>query len=71
MGGAVAAVESGYMKARLVASNAARVEAIESGEQILVGVNGYTETEPSPLAAGEGAILTVPPNSRDRADRAA
>ncbi len=37
------------------------MEAIERGEQIVVGVNRFTETEPSPLAAGEGAILTVPP----------
>jgi ethylmalonyl-CoA mutase len=59
MGGAVAAID--YMKEALIASNAARVEAIEKGEQVLVGVNAYTETEPSPLAAGgiEG-IQTVP-----------
>jgi (2R)-ethylmalonyl-CoA mutase len=61
MGGAVAAVETGYMKAQLVESNARRVEAIERGEQIVVGVNRFVETESSPLAAGEGAILTVPP----------
>jgi (2R)-ethylmalonyl-CoA mutase len=54
MGGAVAAVESGYMKERLVRSNARRVAAIEAGEQIVVGVNRFTETEPSPLAAGDG-----------------
>src|SRR5260370_24969941 len=61
MGGAVAAVENSYMKSQLVESNARRVEAIERGEQIGVGVNQFTETEPSPLAAGEGSILTVPP----------
>src|SRR6516165_6151468 len=61
MGGAVAAVENSYMKSQLVESNARRVEAIERGEQVVVGVNRFTETEPSPLAAGEGAILTVPP----------
>src|ERR1700719_3913110 len=61
MGGAVAAVENSYMKSQLVESNARRVEAIERGEQIVVGVNRFTETEPSPLAAGEGSILTVPP----------
>jgi ethylmalonyl-CoA mutase len=58
IGGAVAAID--YMKEALIASNAARVEAIEKGEQILVGVNAYTETEPSPLSAGEDGILTVP-----------
>jgi ethylmalonyl-CoA mutase len=61
MGGAVAAVENSYMKSQLVHSNARRLEAIERGEQTVVGVNRFIETEPSPLAAGEGAILTVPP----------
>jgi ethylmalonyl-CoA mutase len=61
MGGAVSAVENSYMKSRLVDSNARRLEAIERGEQTVVGVNRFIETEPSPLAAGEGAILTVPP----------
>jgi (2R)-ethylmalonyl-CoA mutase len=59
MGGAVAAVESGYMKRRLVESNTARLEAIERGEQIVVGVNKYLETEPSPLGTGVEAIITV------------
>jgi ethylmalonyl-CoA mutase len=59
MGGAVAAID--YMKEALIASNAARVEAIEKGEQVLVGVNAYTETEPSPLSAsGIEGIQTVP-----------
>ena len=59
MGGAVAAID--YMKETLIASNAARVAAIENGEQVLVGVNAYTETEPSPLqASGVEGILTVP-----------
>ena len=59
MGGAVAAID--YMKEALIASNAARVAAIEKGEQVLVGVNAYTETEPSPLqASGMKGILTVP-----------
>src|SRR6476659_3019182 len=61
LGGAIAAVEMGYMKAQLVDSNSKRVEAIERGEQIVVGVNKYIETEPSPLSTGEGSILTVPP----------
>jgi (2R)-ethylmalonyl-CoA mutase len=60
MGGAVAAVESSYMKSKLVESNTARLEAIERGEQVVVGVNKFIEAEPSPLAAGDGAILTVP-----------
>ena len=59
-GGAVAAVETSYMKQKLVESNARRLEAIERGEQVVVGVNQFVETEPSPLAAGTEAILTVP-----------
>jgi (2R)-ethylmalonyl-CoA mutase len=58
LGGAVAAID--YMKETLIAANAARIEAIEKGEQVLVGVNAYTETEPSPLAASGEGILTVP-----------
>jgi ethylmalonyl-CoA mutase len=61
MGGAIAAVESSYMKQRLVDANAARLRAIETGEQVVVGVNRWTETEISPLAVGaDGATLTVP-----------
>jgi (2R)-ethylmalonyl-CoA mutase len=59
MGGAVAAVESGYMKQQLVESNTARLEAIERGEQIVVGVNKYLESEPSPLTGGVDSIMTV------------
>ena len=61
MGGAIAAVETGYMKQALVTSNSARIHEIESGEQSIIGVNAYQETEPSPLAeTGTDAILTVP-----------
>ncbi len=58
-GGTVAAVESGYLKQQLVESNSRRVEAIERGEQTVVGVNRFTETEPSPLAEAAGAVVTV------------
>lgn len=57
MGGAVPAVE--YMKRNLVDSNANRIQAIETGEQIVVGVNKFVEAEPSPLGTGEDAIMTV------------
>jgi (2R)-ethylmalonyl-CoA mutase len=60
MGGAVAAVESSYMKQRLVESNARRLAAIESGEQTVVGVNKFTESAPSPLVAGnDGGFLKI------------
>jgi (2R)-ethylmalonyl-CoA mutase len=59
MGGAIKAVETGYMKQQLVASASARFEAIERAEQIVVGVNKYVETEPSPLTGGVEAIMTV------------
>src|SRR3954466_14665741 len=58
-GGAVAAVP--YMKAALVDSHRARLARIESGEQVLVGVNTFTETEPSPLVGEDGGILVVDP----------
>jgi (2R)-ethylmalonyl-CoA mutase len=63
MGGAVVAVESSYMKRRLVESNARRLAAIESGEQTVIGVNKFTEAEPSPLATGEESIITVDPRA--------
>jgi ethylmalonyl-CoA mutase len=67
MGGAVAAVESGYMKGQLVSSLAERRARIESGEDVVVGVNRFESTEPSPLQAeGAAAIETV-----DRATEAA
>ncbi len=59
-GGAVAAVP--YMKAALVDSHRERIRRIESGEQVVVGQNRFTETEPSPLTAdAEGGILVVDP----------
>ncbi len=65
LGGAVACVQSGYIKERLVESNALRLRQIEQGIRTVVGVNRYTETEPSPLVAsvagGGAAILTVDP----------
>jgi len=61
-GGAVEAVESGYIKQRLVESNAARLRAIENGDQVVVGVNKYIEGAPSPLTENlDDAILTVDP----------
>jgi (2R)-ethylmalonyl-CoA mutase len=59
MGGAIAAID--YMKRRLVESNSARLRQIETGDLVVVGVNRWTETEPSPLTAGEGAIMVVDP----------
>jgi (2R)-ethylmalonyl-CoA mutase len=59
-GGAVEAVP--YMKAALVDSHRERVRRIEAGEQTVVGINRYTETEDSPLTAdAEGGILVVDP----------
>ncbi|HVW40807.1 MAG TPA: protein meaA [Amycolatopsis sp.] len=59
-GGAVAAVESGYMKSQLVSSLAEYRRGVESGERIIVGVNKFDTTEPSPLQAeGAKAVETV------------
>jgi ethylmalonyl-CoA mutase len=63
LGGAVAAVEQGYMKHQLVESNTRRIEAIERGEQTVVGVNRFVESEPSPLAGAADAIVTVSPQA--------
>jgi (2R)-ethylmalonyl-CoA mutase len=67
MGGAVKAIESGYLKEKLVESNTARLEAIEKAEQIVVGVNAFTNTDPSPLTAGDGLIYT--PSARAEGDQ--
>jgi (2R)-ethylmalonyl-CoA mutase len=64
MGGAIAAVESGYMKEQLVSSHAARRARIESGEEKVVGVNIFETTEPSPLTADlDTAIQTADPEA--------
>ncbi len=62
LGGAVAAVESGYMKSQLVGSLAEYRRGMENGERVLVGVNKFETTEPSPLQAeGAKAIETIDP----------
>ena len=63
LGGAIAAIEQGYMKRQLVESNTRRVEAIERGEQTAVGVNRFVESEISPLAGAAEAVLTVSPEA--------
>ena len=68
LGGAVAAVESGYLKSALVASHAERRRRIEAGEDVVVGVNRFTTTEPNPLTADlAGAVMTVDPEVEQRA----
>ncbi|MFI8180087.1 protein meaA [Actinacidiphila glaucinigra] len=67
MGGAMAAVESGYLKSQLVSSHAERRARIESGEEKIIGVNCYEGTEPSPLTSDlDGAIMTVDPENEAR-----
>jgi ethylmalonyl-CoA mutase len=64
LGGAIAAVESGYMKQELVSAHAARRGRIESGEEVVVGVNRFETTEPSPLTADlETAIQVADPEA--------
>ena len=68
LGGAIAAVESGYMKEALVSSHAARRARIESGEEKIVGVNIYETTEPSPLTADlDAAIMAADPEAEKTA----
>jgi (2R)-ethylmalonyl-CoA mutase len=70
MGGAVAAVESGYMKSRLVSSHSVRRARIEAGDDVVVGVNAYVETEPSPLTADlDAAIQAADPEAEAAAVR--
>jgi (2R)-ethylmalonyl-CoA mutase len=59
MGGAVAAIESGYMKQALVESNAARVKAIEAGDMTVVGVNAYKDSADPALSGGVESVVTV------------
>jgi (2R)-ethylmalonyl-CoA mutase len=64
MGGALAAVETGYMKQALVSSHAARRGRIESGADQVVGVNCYQTTEDSPLTADlDAAIQAADPQA--------
>ena len=66
MGGAIAAVD--YMKSELVSSHAARRARIESGEEVIVGVNKYESTEPSPLTSDlDGAIMAADPEAEQTA----
>ncbi|WP_346386549.1 protein meaA [Nocardioides sp.] len=68
LGGAIAAVESGYMKQELVSAHAARRARIESGEEKVVGVNIYETTEPSPLTADlDAAIMAADPQAEKSA----
>ncbi len=62
LGGAVAAVESGYMKTQLVASHSERRRRVESGQDVVVGLNRFTTSEPNPLLADlETVVQTVDP----------
>jgi (2R)-ethylmalonyl-CoA mutase len=67
MGGAIAAVESGYMKQELVSSHTARRARIESGEDVVVGVNRFESTEPSPLTADLGSVVQAADPEAQRA----
>jgi (2R)-ethylmalonyl-CoA mutase len=59
-GGALAAIESGTMKAELVRSQAERLAKINSGEITVVGRNKWKDALPSPLMAGDdGGLFKV------------
>jgi (2R)-ethylmalonyl-CoA mutase len=60
MGGVKSAIESGYMKTRLVRSMAERMRRINTGEKIVVGQNKFSDGLPSPLLTGsDGGIFRV------------
>jgi (2R)-ethylmalonyl-CoA mutase len=68
MGGAVVAVETGYMKSQLVGALAERRRRIEAAEDVIVGVNRFDTTEPSPLQAdGAAAIESIDPTVEQHA----
>ena len=68
MGGVKAAIDSGYMKSRLVRSMAERMRKINTGELTVVGVNKYTEGLPSPLLGGsDGGIFKADSHAGDEA----
>ncbi len=68
LGGALAAVETGYLKTALVQSHAERRRAIEAGEHVVVGLNRFTTSEPNPLLSDlDTAILTVAADVEERA----
>jgi len=66
MGGAVTSIENSYMKQNLVKSMSKRVESIESGDQIVVGVNKFVETENSPLTADKKGFMKINPKSENK-----
>ncbi len=70
-GGLVAAVQNGYVKRQLVTSHTRRMRAIETKELKIVGLNCYTETEPSPLVSEEDSgIMKVDPRAeREQIER--
>ena len=59
MGGAFEAVDT--LKSRLVQSMAERTRRIESGDQTVVGVNDFVDSEESPLSGDGDEILRVDP----------
>ena len=59
IGGAVAGIENSYLKQQLVNSNKERIQNINDGKQVVVGVNKFTETESSPLTANDSGIETI------------
>ena len=68
VGGIQGAIETGYCKKELVRSMAVRMARIERGEQIVVGVNKWTDALPSPLTAGgDGGVFRAAPHAVDEA----
>ena len=69
MGGTVAAIENAYMKQRLVESQTARARAIEDADITVVGVNAYTNAEPSPLMDGQWILKVDESAEREQVER--
>ncbi len=67
MGGVSTALETGYMKRSLVESNARRIREIENKDRVVVGINDFVESEPSPLTRSmDESFLTVDPSVEEK-----
>ncbi|TGM45600.1 protein meaA [Leptospira vanthielii] len=67
MGGALVAIENGYMKSQLVKSQTERLSKINSNELVIVGKNKWTDGIKSPLMTdSDGGIFKVDPKSAEQ-----
>ena len=61
MGGAVAAIESGYQRGEIEEAAYRHFQLVESGERVIVGVNAFTSEEEPRIV-----LQTIPPHAAQR-----